>query len=91
MTGGDPAGMARFTPAKLAYGGPASAADEEAAFTTAVGAGMTLFDTERCTAGVRPSAALGELAENSPALIATKFPPGSAAPTGTCPPHCRPA
>ena len=26
MTWGDPAGMARFTPAKLAYGGPESAA-----------------------------------------------------------------
>jgi hypothetical protein len=49
--------MARFTPAKLAYGGPASAADEEAAFTTAVGAGVTLFDTERCTARARRSAA----------------------------------
>ena len=29
MTWGDPVGTARFTPAKLAYGGPATAADEE--------------------------------------------------------------
>ena len=75
MTWGDPAGMARFTPAKLAYGGPASAADEEAAFTTAVAAGVTLFDTAAMYSGGASERRLGELAEGSAALIATKFPP----------------
>ena len=75
MTWGDPAGMARFTPAKLAYGGPASAADEEAAFTAAVAAGVTLFDTAAMYSGGASERRLGELAEGSAALIATKFPP----------------
>ncbi len=75
MTWGDPAGMARFTPAKLAYGGPASAADEEAAFTAAVAAGVTLFDTAAMYSGGASERRLGELAEGSSALIATKFPP----------------
>lgn len=74
MTWGAPAGMARFSPAKLAYGGPKSAADEAAAFTTAVAAGVTLFDTAAMYSG-GASERLGELAEDSPALIATKFPP----------------
>ena len=75
MTWGDPAGMARFTPAKLAYGGPATAAAEEAAFTTSVAAGVTLFDTAAMYSGGASERRLGELAEGSAALIATKFPP----------------
>jgi aryl-alcohol dehydrogenase-like predicted oxidoreductase len=67
--------MARFSPAKLAYGGPGSAADEAAAFTTAVAAGVTLFDTAAMYSGGASELRLGELAEDSPALIATKFPP----------------
>ena len=75
MTWGDPSGMARFTPAKLAYGGPESAADEEAAFTTAMAAGVTLFDTAAMYSGGASERRVGELAEGSAALIATKFPP----------------
>ena len=75
MTWGDPSGMARFTPAKLAYGGPKSAADEEAAFTTAMAAGVTLFDTAAMYSGGASERRVGELAEGSAALIATKFPP----------------
>src|SRR6188508_1108352 len=75
MTWGDPSGMARFTPAKLAYGGPASAADEEAAFTTSVAGGVTLFDTAAMYSGGASERRLGELAEGSAALVATKFPP----------------
>lgn len=75
MTWGDPAGTARYTPAKLAYGGPASAADEEAAFTTSVAGGVTLFDTAAMYSGGASERRLGELAEGSGALIATKFPP----------------
>lgn len=85
MTWGDPAGMARFTPAKLAYGGPASAADEEAAFTTAVAAGVTLFDTAAMYSGGASERRLGELAESSPVLIATKFPPRIRATDGDMP------
>ena len=75
MTWGDPTGMARFTPAKLAYGGPASATDEEAAFTTSVKAGVTFFDTAAMYSGGASERRLGKLAEGSAALIATKFPP----------------
>ncbi len=75
MTWGNPAGLARFTPAKLAYGGPASAADEEAAFTTSVAVGVTLFDTAAMYSGGASERRLGELAEGTTALVATKFPP----------------
>jgi aryl-alcohol dehydrogenase-like predicted oxidoreductase len=67
--------MARFTPAKLAYGGPASAADEEAAFTTSMAEGVTFFDTAAMYSGGASERRLGELAEGSTALVATKFPP----------------
>jgi aryl-alcohol dehydrogenase-like predicted oxidoreductase len=67
--------MARFTPAKLAYGGPASAADEDAAFTTSVAGGVTFFDTAAMYSGGASERRLGELTEGSTALIATKFPP----------------
>ena len=75
MTWGEPTGLARFTPAKLAYGGPESAADEEAAFSTAVAAGVTLFDTAAMYSAGASEQRLGTLAEGSPVLIATKFPP----------------
>jgi aryl-alcohol dehydrogenase-like predicted oxidoreductase len=75
MTWGDPAGTARLTPAKLAYGSPASAADEEAAFSTSLAGGLTLFDTAAMYSRGASERRLGELAEGTGALIATKFPP----------------
>ncbi|MEW5986728.1 MAG: hypothetical protein AB1791_08850 [Chloroflexota bacterium] len=45
MTWGDPSGLARWTPAKLAYGGAHGFEEEKRALETSVAAGVTLFDT----------------------------------------------
>ena len=55
MTWGNPSGLSRYTPAKLAYGGAEGAEQEASAFQASLAAGVTLFDTERCTATARPS------------------------------------
>ena len=48
MTWGDPSGRARWTPAKLAYGGgPASRDEEQRAFDASVAAGATLVTSTR--------------------------------------------
>ena len=76
MTWGEPAGLARFTPAKLAYGG-ADGADEEArAFQTSLSAGASLFDTAAMYSNGASERRLGDLARGTSAVIATKFPPG---------------
>ena len=76
MTWGDPSGLSRYTPAKLAYGG-ADGADEEArAFDASLAAGVTLFDTAAMYSNGASERRLGELAQGTQALIATKFPPG---------------
>ena len=75
MTWGDPAGRARWTPAKLAYGGPASRDEEQRAFDASVAAGATLFDTAEMYGAGASERRLGELAHGSDVLIATKFPP----------------
>jgi aryl-alcohol dehydrogenase-like predicted oxidoreductase len=75
MTWGDPAGRARWTPAKLAYGGTASRDDERRAFDASVAAGATLFDTAAMYGAGASERRLGELAHGRDVLIATKFPP----------------
>ena len=76
MTWGDPAGRARWTPAKLAYGGgPASRDDEQRAFDASVAGGATLFDTAEMYGAGASERRLGELAHGRDVLIATKFPP----------------
>jgi aryl-alcohol dehydrogenase-like predicted oxidoreductase len=75
MTWGDPAGRARWTPAKLAYGGPASRDEEELAFESSVTAGATTFDTAAMYGAGASERRLGELAHGRDVLIATKFPP----------------
>src|SRR5512143_1544304 len=45
MTWGDPSGLARWTPAKLAYGGAHGFKEEQRALEASVAAGVTLFDT----------------------------------------------
>ena len=75
MTWGDPTGLARFTPAKLAYGGPASAAAERDAVTTSLAAGVTMFDTAAMYSSGASERRVGELTEGTGALVATKFPP----------------
>ena len=75
MTWGDPSGRARWTPAKLAYGGPASRDEEQRAFDASVTAGATLFDTAAMYGAGASERRLGELAHGRDVLIATKFPP----------------
>jgi aryl-alcohol dehydrogenase-like predicted oxidoreductase len=76
MTWGDPSGLARWHPAKLAYGGAHGAEEERLAFETSVAAGVTLFDTAAMYSGGASERRLGELAHGKYILIATKFPPG---------------
>ncbi len=76
MTWGQATGLARFHPAKLAYGGAENPAEEQAAFDAALAAGATFFDTAAMYSGGASERRLGELARGSAALIATKFPPG---------------
>jgi aryl-alcohol dehydrogenase-like predicted oxidoreductase len=76
MTWGDPSGRARWTPAKLAYGGgPASRDEEQRAFDASVAAGATLFDTAEMYGAGASERRLGELTHGRDVLIATKFPP----------------
>lgn len=76
MTWGDPSGLARLSPAKLAYGGAHSPDEEEAAFEASVAAGVTLFDTAAMYSGGASERRLGELARGRDVVLATKFPPG---------------
>lgn len=76
MTWGQATGLARFHPAKLAYGGAENPEEERAAFDAAMTAGATLFDTAAMYSGGASERRLGELARDTPALVATKFPPG---------------
>jgi aryl-alcohol dehydrogenase-like predicted oxidoreductase len=75
MTWGDPSGIARFHPAKLAYGGPAGIEEERAALEASVAAGVTLFDTAAMYSFGAAERRLGELARGREVQIATKFPP----------------
>jgi aryl-alcohol dehydrogenase-like predicted oxidoreductase len=74
MTWGDPRGLARWTPAKLAYGGAHGAEEEQRAFKASLTAGVTLFDTAAMYSAGASERRLGELARDTDALIATKFP-----------------
>jgi aryl-alcohol dehydrogenase-like predicted oxidoreductase len=56
MTWGDAKGLARFHPAKIAYGGAHGFEEEKHALEASVAAGMNLFDTAAMyTAAARPS------------------------------------
>lgn len=76
MTWGDPSGLARFNPAKLAYGGAHGFEEEKRALEASVEAGVTLFDTAAMYSSGASERRLGELARGKDILIATKFPPG---------------
>jgi len=76
MTWGDPTGLARFHPAKIAYGGAHGFDEEKRALEVSVAAGVTLFDTAAMYSGGASERRLGELARGKEVLIATKFPPG---------------
>jgi aryl-alcohol dehydrogenase-like predicted oxidoreductase len=75
MTWGDPRGFARWTPAKLAYGGAHGFAEETRAFEASVAAGVTFFDTAAMYSAGASERRLGELARGQEVLLATKFPP----------------
>jgi aryl-alcohol dehydrogenase-like predicted oxidoreductase len=61
MTWGDPNGLSRYTPAKLAYGGAEGADEESAAFDACMAAGVTLFDTAAMYSNGASEQRLGEL------------------------------
>lgn len=74
MTWGEARGLARFHPAKMAYGGAHGAVAEQEAMEASLEADVNLFDTAAMYAGGASERRLGELAEGSELLIATKFP-----------------
>lgn len=75
MTWGDPSGLARLHPAKLAYGGAHGFDEEKQALEVSLAAGVTLFDTAAMYSGGASERRLGELARGKPVVLATKFPP----------------
>lgn len=74
MIWGNPSGFARWTPAKLAYGGADGVDEEKRAFEVSVAAGVTLFDTAAMYSAGASERRLGELARAKDVFIATKFP-----------------
>jgi aryl-alcohol dehydrogenase-like predicted oxidoreductase len=74
MTWGDPKGLARLHPAKLAYGGAHGYDEEKGALEASLAAGVNLFDTAAMYSGGASELRLGELAREKDVLIATKFP-----------------
>jgi len=74
MTWGDPKGLARLSPAKLAYGSAHGADEEQRALEASVAAGVTLIDTAAMYSNGASERRVGELARNKDVLIATKFP-----------------
>ena len=75
MTWGNPSGLARWTPATLAYGGAHGSEEEKRAFEASVEAGVNLFDTAEFYSGGASESRMGELASGKYVLLATKFPP----------------
>lgn len=74
MTWGNPKGLARWSPAKLAYGGAHGFDEEKAALNVSMAGGVTLFDTAAMYSGGASERRLGELANGHDILVATKFP-----------------
>ena len=74
MTWGDPTGLARWTPAKLAYGGAHGIEEEKRALETSIAAGVTLFDTAAMYSAGASERRLGELTRGRDVVLATKFP-----------------
>ncbi len=74
MVWGVATGLHRLMPAKTAYGG-ANAADEQAAFDASIAAQVNFFDTAAMYSGGGSERRLGELAQGTAVVVATKFPP----------------
>ena len=75
MVWGQPKGMARWTPAQLAYGPSHGTAEEEDALRVSLDAGVNLIDTAEMYSSGFAERRVGELARGKNVLIATKFPP----------------
>src|SRR5918996_3269184 len=75
MVWGQPRGMARWTPAQLAYGPSHGTAEEEEALKVSLEAGVNLIDTAEMYSNGAAERRVGELARGKDVLIATKFPP----------------
>jgi aryl-alcohol dehydrogenase-like predicted oxidoreductase len=75
MVWGKPSGLARWTPAQLAYGPSHGAEEEERALEVSLAAGVNLIDTAEMYSGGASERRVGELARGREVLIATKFPP----------------
>ena len=75
MVWGQPKGMARWTPAQLAYGPSHGTLEEEEALKVSLDAGVNLIDTAEMYSNGAAERRLGELARGKDLLIATKFPP----------------
>ena len=76
MTWGDPHGLARLHPAKIAYGGAHGLEEEKRALEVSLEAGANLFDTAAQYSVGAAERRLGELARDKDVLIATKYPSG---------------
>jgi aryl-alcohol dehydrogenase-like predicted oxidoreductase len=76
MVWGQPTGLARWTPAQLAYGPSHGTAEEEEALKVSIAGGVTLIDTAEMYSAGASERRVGELAQGKDVLIATKFPPG---------------
>lgn len=76
MTWGEAKGLARFHPAKTAYGGPLGYEEEKQAFEVSLSAGVNLLDTAAMYSGGASERRLGELARGKDVIIASKFPGG---------------
>jgi aryl-alcohol dehydrogenase-like predicted oxidoreductase len=85
MTWGDPSGLARWTPAKLVYGGAHGFEEEKHALEASLAAGVTLFDTAAIYSNGASERRLGELVRGKNVLLATKFPPGLFSQTASMP------
>ena len=75
MTWGQPSGLARWTPAQLAYGPSHGADEEQRALETSLAAGVNLIDTAAFYSAGASERRLGQLIAGRDVLIATKFPP----------------
>ena len=75
MTWGQPTGLARWTPAQLAYGPSQSAEEEQNALDVSLAGGVNLIDTAAFYSAGASERRLGELVRDKEVLVATKFPP----------------
>jgi aryl-alcohol dehydrogenase-like predicted oxidoreductase len=75
MTWGQPTGLARWTPAQLAYGPSHGTAEEEQALAVSLASGVNLIDTAEMYSAGASERRVGELAQGKPVVVATKFPP----------------